>query len=560
MIGVLVQSHEREIAREFFELFKTPWEFYRRGQRYDVLLSTGEEWDSEAAKLVLLYRGKRLPFDARKNVPVRPGAEGAMFSYQARPLPLYGAVAAFPAGQLALVKDDARNESLTFLSRCEGGVTVRIGYDLFEEVRLLLTVGQPPANAGTPALELHIDLLRELITRSGIPLLEIPPVPDGYEFIACLTHDLDHPALRNHCCDHTMFGFLYRATIGSLSEVCRGRKPLGALARNLGAAAKLPFVYLGIAKDPWASFDRYLEIEAGLGSTYFVIPMKGYPGRSSNGSAPGSRASGYSVDDIKPQLEKIIAAGCEVALHGIDAWLDSDRGGEEREELARSVAAANGGVRMHWLFFDEKSPEILDRGGFSYDSTVGYNETVGYRAGTMQAYRPPGAASLMELPLLVMDTALFYPDRRNLSNARAEQVVWRILDDAARFGGAVTVNWHDRSIAPERLWEDFYLNLLRELKTRGAWFPTASQAVSWFGKRRSAAFGAVSWEDGVVKFNVSANPNPGTPGLRVRVHKPRAEDHFATTSVNSSAGFVDVGFDGNLTTSITVSKTHGTNN
>ena len=475
-----------------------------------------------------------------------------MFSYQARPLPLYGPVAAFPPNQLSLVKDDARNESLTFLSRFEGGVTVRIGYNLFEEVRLLLTVGQPPANAGTPALELHIDLLRELITRSGIPLLEIPPVPDGYEFIACLTHDLDHPALRNHCCDHTMFGFLYRATIGSLSEVCRGRKPLGALARNLGAAGKLPFLYMGLAKDPWASFDRYLEIEAGLGSTYFVIPKKGYPGRSANGSAPGSRASGYSVDDIKPQLEKIIAAGCEVALHGIDAWLDSDRGGEEREELARSVAAANGGVRMHWLFFDEKSPEILDRGGFSYDSTVGYNETVGYRAGTMQAYRPPGAASLMELPLLVMDTALFYPDRRNLSNARAEQVVWRILDDAARFGGAVTVNWHDRSIAPERLWEDFYLKLLRELKTRGAWFPTASQAVSWFGKRRSAAFGAVSWEDGVVKFNVSANPNPGTPGLKVRVHKPRAGNLPETKSANSSTGFVDAGFDGNLAASVTM--------
>jgi hypothetical protein len=552
MIGVAVRSHEREIAREFFQLFKTPWEFCRRGQRYDVLLSTGEEWDPAAAKLVLLYRGERLAFDAQENVPVRPGAEGAMFSYQARPLPLYGAVAAFPADQVSLVKDEARRESLMFLSEFEGSVTVRIGYNLFEEVRLLLTIGQPPENAGTPALELHIDFLRELITRSGIPLIEIPPVPDGYGFVTCLTHDLDHPALRNHCFDRTMFGFLYRATFGSLSEFCRGRKPIRGLARNLGTAGKLPFVYLGIAKDPWTSFDRYLEIEAGLGATYFVIPKKGYSGRSSNGRAPGSRASGYSVDDIKPQLEKIIAAGCEVALHGIDAWLDSDSGGEEREELVRSVAGANGGVRMHWLFFDEKSPEILDRGGFSYDSTVGYNETVGYRAGTMQAYRPLGAASLMELPLLVMDTALFYPDRRNLSNAHAEQVVWRILDDVARFGGAMTVNWHDRSIAPERLWDDFYLKLLRELKTRGAWFPTASQAVSWFGKRRSAAFGAVSWEDGVAKFSVSASPNPGTPGLRVRVHKSRAEDLLATTSVNSSARFVDVGFDGDVTASVTV--------
>ena len=356
MIGVLAHAHERETAREFFELFKTPWEFCRRGQRYDVLLSTGEEGDSAAAKLVLLYRGERLPFDAQKNVPVRPGAGAAKFSYQARPLHLYGKVAAFPADRLSLVNDAARKESLMFLTESEAGVTVRIGYDLFEEVRLLLTVGQPPANAETPALELHIDLLRELITRSGIPLVEIPPIPDGCQFIACLTHDLDHPALRNHRFDRTMFGFLYRATVGSFRDFCRGRKQLNALTQNLGTVGKLPFVYLGIANDPWAGFDRYLEIEAGLGATYFVIPKRGYPGRRSRGSAPASRASGYSMADIKPQLDKIIAAGCEVALHGIDAWLDSATGGEERAELSRSVAAANGGVRMHWLYFDEKSP------------------------------------------------------------------------------------------------------------------------------------------------------------------------------------------------------------
>jgi len=33
-----------------------------------------------------------------------------------------------------------------------------------------------------------------------------------------------------------------------------------------------------------------------------------------------------------------------------------------------------------------------------------------------------------------------------------------------RQGGVLTVNWHDRSIAPERLWDDFYLDLLDDLK------------------------------------------------------------------------------------------------
>jgi hypothetical protein len=54
---------------------------------------------------------------------------------------------------------------------------------------------------------------------------------------------------------------------------------------NLAAAAKLPFIYFGIAKDIWLQFDRYVEIEKGNPSTFFVLPFEGDPwtilGRSS---------------------------------------------------------------------------------------------------------------------------------------------------------------------------------------------------------------------------------------------------------------------------------------
>ena len=30
MIGVIADPAEADVVREFFELFKTPWEFYRR--------------------------------------------------------------------------------------------------------------------------------------------------------------------------------------------------------------------------------------------------------------------------------------------------------------------------------------------------------------------------------------------------------------------------------------------------------------------------------------------------------------------------------------------------
>ena len=71
-----------------------------------------------------------------------------------------------------------------------------------------------------------------------------------------------------------MFGFLYRAIFGSLRKLIRGQMSIQGLLTNWAAALKLPFVYLGLAKDFWRDFDdRYLEMEKGLRSTFFVIPF-----------------------------------------------------------------------------------------------------------------------------------------------------------------------------------------------------------------------------------------------------------------------------------------------
>ncbi len=78
---------------------------------------------------------------------------------------------------------------------------------------------------------------------------------------------------------------------------------------------------------------------------------------------------------------------------------------------------------MHWLYYDQNSPKKLEEAGATYDSTCGYNDAVGYRAGTTQVHKPLSATHLLELPLHVMDTALFYPSRMELSPARAASVL-----------------------------------------------------------------------------------------------------------------------------------------
>jgi hypothetical protein len=554
MIGVAAAASEREIASEFFELFKTPWEFYRPGQSYDVVLCTRADLCPSGEKLVLIYNAGVTSFDAENRVAVRTAGLGATALWNGQRLPIYGRSATFANNRFGELKQEGTQAPMAFLKETGKQTVLRVGYDLFQEIRSLLTAGQPATNANMPALELHISLLRDVITRSGIALLEIPPVPSGYKFMSCLTHDLDHPSLRKHCFDHTMFGFLYRATVQTLVHACRGRKPVRKVARNLAAASRLPLVYLGVARDPWSGFDRYLQIEAGAGSTYFVIAKRDYAGRAASGQAPLKRASRYSVTDIKPQLEKIMSAGCEVSLHGLDAWLDSDSGSEERETLFKTSGTRETGVRMHWLYFNEQSPAALDRAGFSYDSSFGYNQTVGFRAGTAQAFKPVGTANLLELPLHVMDTALFYPNYLDLSEREAEALVWKIIDATEQHGGALTINWHDRSIAPERLWNDFYVKLLEELKRRGAWLPTAANAVAWFRTRRSASFGTVSRDNGRIKIAVSVKGGSQLPGLRARVHQPKARHLLESVSSKNGQSFRDTNLTNNADQEVTITN------
>lgn len=540
MIGVIANPSEHAVVQEFFELFKTPWEFYRSGRQYEVLVISGNLTPPECLpKLLVLYGSQKLPSDVGPEIKSASGQEeGRILTYQGMHIPIYGSSITFGERGNGYKGEEDCHQRAMFVDRLQESNLARIGYDLFSEIRTLLTTGQPAVNAGIPTLELHIALLRNLILASGVTLVEIPPVPDGYQFIACLTHDVDHPSIRRHKFDHTILGFLYRAVLGSLVSVLRGRRRVRSLLSNWWAALKLPLVQLGLAQDFWSKFDRYPKLEGGIHSSFFVIPFKNTPGRAEMGPAPKHRASRYGASDIVGQIQALRSAGCEIGLHGIDAWIDSSKGIEEIEHIRQITGVKAVGVRMHWLYQNEQSPVKLEKAGADYDSTVGYNQTIGYRAGTTQSYKPLETTHLLELPLNIMDTALFFPTYLNLSPNEARKQVGSIVENAVRFGGSVTVNWHDRSIAPERLWDDFYVQLVADLKGRGAWFSTASHAVSWFRKRRSAVFESV--DSGALRVKIGINGIEELPGLRLRVHKPGRAAQDTAISVTGSEHTLDV--------------------
>ena len=543
MIGVIAKPEQLAAVEEFFELFKTPWEFYRPGQIYDVVIATGDEIPEVNARLLLVYSSSAKTMDARLGAIVLGKHERAILSDRDIQLPIYGQLTTFADGSKGVpcVTADCGTAGLRF--DLSGSTVIRLGYDLFDEVQSLLSAGQPVEHAHIPTLDLHIGMLRNSIVSAGIPLVEIPPAPVGHSFAVCLTHDIDFVGIKNHKFDHSMWGFAYRGTVGAVRNLFRRRISASQLLQSWRAVASLPFVYAGWAKDFWEPFEWYLEVEKGLPATYFLIPFKRRAGENVARPDAARRAAAYGVGDLPHWTSVLLKQGCELGVHGIDSWHDADKGREELAEVAAVTGRSDIGTRIHWLLRDANTPSTLERAGYAYDSTCGYNETVGYHAGTGQVFRPLGAQALLELPLHIQDGALFFPDRLDLPEAEAEKRCQTLVENAGKLGGVLTVLWHDRSHAPERFWGDFYIKLIQTLRSLDGWFGTATAVVAWFRKRRQVHFERVDTPGGV-RTRLRYDGEEIHPPLRIRLYgsAPRASDGEGAGAAGGE--FIDIPWNG----------------
>lgn len=544
MIGVIPREGQTQVVTEFFELFKTPWELFKSGRRYEVVIATADVLPEIDAKVVFAYGAESKNVDSAHRFVIGSRPSGAYLPYRKTSLPIYGEFAIFEtaAGSVPFVTTSVGPGGLRTVTPA-GQVVLRIGYDLFEEVQHLLSKGQPREQAHVPTLDLHIELLKYWILNEAIPFLEVSSVPDGYNFTVCLTHDIDFVGIRNHKFDHTMWGFLLRSTAGAAWKFLNGRIALDRLMQCWKAAASLPFVLLGWAKDFWEPFGWYLTEERGLGATYFLIPFKGRSGERVPGRHASRRAAPYEVAELTEWTAALQQQGCELGIHGIDAWHSTEQGRIESEKIARSVNNSPSGVRIHWLLQDDNTPVVLDRTGFTYDSTAGYNETIGYLNGTGQVFRPLGALHLLEIPLHIQDGALFYPQNLNLTDAEAEQRCQVLLSNACQLGGVLTLLWHDRSHAAERFWGDFYIQMIQTLKSFGVWFATCAQAVEWFQARRQVHFDFRGTGDGAVTTVRYQGKAPRHP-FKLKIYRPATADGANPGSRDAAVTCAELPWDG----------------
>ncbi len=375
--------------------------------------------------------------------------------------------------------------------------------DYFAEIARILNEGLPHCHE--PVVEILIDELRQILKEHTL-LVEIPPVPWGYSYIVALTHDVDITSVRER----------RWVSVGYAVYQCMRKGWVRDAARILGAKCV-------IGKDPWNCFEEWMRFEEELGvrSTWFFLPEKGKAGEG----APAIRAGYYDLDH--GLIKKLTDGGWEVGVHGLDNWRDA---GAAREELQRvsGLTGAETGTRVHWLLFGADSWKTLDETGYAYDSTFGYNDDVGFRAGTMQPYRPRGCGRLVEVPLIIQDGGLFGGKTWNssddggrgaclcLDEEEAMRRCEEVLAYAKQYGGVVTLLWHQVSMAAPKKWGGFYRALVERAVEDGAWVAPVEDVVRWFEVRRNALLKYTLTEDSPLAQIDIGEDNGDLPPMALR--------------------------------------------
>jgi hypothetical protein len=532
MIKVAVNPDKYSAVEEFFELFKTEWSLYDPGESCAVLLTDGSVPPDTEAALCILFSSAELPGGPFSRLASVPDCGFRIIRMpDGTELPLYNAPRLFSGADNALIIENETGMAAAYFETRSGRQFVRVGYDLFDEVARLLSSGQPPENAGYPALDRHIAFLRQSIINAGLPVVEIPPCPPGHDFMVCLTHDVDFVRIRNHGFDNTVRGFIYRAAIGSIQRFAKHRLTLSQVLTNWKAVLSLPLIHLGVCKDFWMEFEHYRRIEGRYRSTFFLIPFRDQSGKKVSDPYPERRAVRYDVTEIGKEVSEMQAGGWEIGLHGIDAWCDGTCARQEKSRILSVTKQSDIGVRMHWLCNDERTVTVLDEAGFEYDSTGGYNETIGFRVGTSQVFRPLHVNHLLEIPLHIQDVALFYPAFLDLDEPTAWKRCMTLLEHQKACGGVVTILWHMRSLSPERLWGGFYKRLLDEGSRANAWFGTARETVDWFRSRRRMRLSTRASPDDQLFIYAGNGNEPDGTDMTIRVYHPEPAAQHPYTDI-----------------------------
>jgi len=282
--------------------------------------------------------------------------------------------------------------------------------------------------------------------------------PDNKKFAVCLTHDIDniYPPWK-----HLLLSSVYCI------------KDLNAS----GLKSQMLWKFKGKKYSPYLNFKKIMKLERNFGaksSFYFITAEKDV------------NRFRYNIEEINSELGNIVDSGWEVGLHGgYYAYNDLYEVIKEKKKLEKVLGKEVIGYRNHYLRFKvPDSWDILSKAGFKYDTTLGYNDMIGFRNGMCHPFKPINLKDskeidILEIPLIIMDGSLF-----SLVNSLEEawSYVKKLIDTVESTNGVITFLWHNHvfSCSFRKEWEMLYNKILSYCYMKNAWMTSGEEIYRWW--------------------------------------------------------------------------------
>lgn len=173
----------------------------------------------------------------------------------------------------------------------------------------------------------------------------------------------------------------------------------------------------------------------------------------------------YSLEDhaVRSLIRRIAGRGHEVGFHGSYGSMESaELTAAEVAKLRRvfedlEVRQEVLGGRQHYLRWRPVTWRRWSEAGLDYDSSVGYRDMPGFRAGTTQEFQAFDLEAgrvlpIRERPLSAMDVTLFAQTGcwAGLDSDSVVGAVERLSGTARKVGGTFTLLWHNSSLLSRR--------------------------------------------------------------------------------------------------------------
>jgi hypothetical protein len=335
------------------------------------------------------------------------------------------------------------------------------------------------ARIARPWLDEQLDRWRQ---RVPVAAEGVPNWPENQPFALCLTHDMDHV---------TSFpGAEYRRQMRR-----QWREPGFRPARTLSGAVQASRATLStlIRRDLQCRQDRvgnvgqWLKIEADCAfrsSLYFFSATVDPWHPFDCNYAFGDRVEFEGVRmPLAAMMREIDERGWEVSLHGsISSATIPGVLVRQKREIEEVIARPAETTRQHYLQYAPSGTAALQaEAGFVADGTQGFNDIIGYRAGTSFPYRvwdwsTNCALPLLQFPLHIQDGPLL---RSAPTVERAVETCSRFLDQVQATGGCLGLLFHPASLSTDR-GQAVYREVLQEAHRRGAWGCSMREAAQWW--------------------------------------------------------------------------------